>query len=267
MGSIKQYIIEGDTREEAIKKAELMLEVPRNKIKVEILSKGSNGFMGIGKKPVVIRVGYNGISDLEHIINNTLENKSITDEPIYISENKKEDIKGNDGTIAIKSGEVTVIAPQEFGKFPTIIAGDNVEVYVDGNKIIKPTIVTEDSLVEIKTLNTIPTAMIKVKISEDKMKANLIISKKTGKKFAIVDSGPKSETLVTTKCIAEEQPSNVNFDEIIDMLKDKGINNGINLEVIMATVASREEEIDVEVASGILPSGVEDASINYNFLD
>lgn len=48
--------IEGNTVEEAIKKALQQLQLPRNKVKIEVLSEEAKGLFGMpGAKPAMVR--------------------------------------------------------------------------------------------------------------------------------------------------------------------------------------------------------------------
>ncbi len=53
----KSIEIEGKTVKEAIKKALQQLQLPRNKVKIEILSEEAKGLFGMpGAKPAMVRV-------------------------------------------------------------------------------------------------------------------------------------------------------------------------------------------------------------------
>ena len=57
MTSRKSVEIEGKTVEEAIKKALRQLQLPRNKVKIEIVSEEERGLFGMpGAKPAMVRV-------------------------------------------------------------------------------------------------------------------------------------------------------------------------------------------------------------------
>ena len=57
MTSNKSIEIEGKTVEEAIKKALQQLQLPRNKVKIEVLSEEVKGLFGMpGAKPAKVRV-------------------------------------------------------------------------------------------------------------------------------------------------------------------------------------------------------------------
>jgi len=57
MTNNKSVEIEGKTVEEAIKKALHQLQLPRNKVKIEILSEEAKGLFGMpGAKPAMVRV-------------------------------------------------------------------------------------------------------------------------------------------------------------------------------------------------------------------
>jgi spoIIIJ-associated protein len=52
----KRIEVEGKTVEEAIKKALHQLQLPRNKVKVEVLSEEAKGLFGMpGAKPAMVR--------------------------------------------------------------------------------------------------------------------------------------------------------------------------------------------------------------------
>jgi len=53
----KSIEIEGKTVEEAIKKALQQLQLPRNKVKIEVLAEEAKGLFGMpGAKPAMVRV-------------------------------------------------------------------------------------------------------------------------------------------------------------------------------------------------------------------
>ncbi len=57
MTSNKIIEVEGNTVEEAIKKALQQLQLPRSKVKIEVLSEEAKGLFGMpGAKPAMVRV-------------------------------------------------------------------------------------------------------------------------------------------------------------------------------------------------------------------
>jgi len=53
----KSIEVEGNSVEEAIKKALEQLQLPRNKVKIEVLSEEAKGLFGMpGAKPAMVRV-------------------------------------------------------------------------------------------------------------------------------------------------------------------------------------------------------------------
>ena len=57
MTSSKIIEVEGNNVEEAIKKALQQLHLPRNKVKIEVLSEEAKGLFGMpGAKPAMVRV-------------------------------------------------------------------------------------------------------------------------------------------------------------------------------------------------------------------
>lgn len=178
----------------------------------------------------------------------------------------QEDISQSaDGTIAIKNGKVIVTAPRGFGRFPILYAGENVDIYINGKKIESPTIVNNDDQVEIRTKDTLPSIDLAVELTADKMKAYLVVKRIQGIKFVIPDCPPLTELKVTAKVVEKIDPPPLHFQQIIDFLKDNGIVYGVDQEAIYRVLDDQQEVCKVEIARGLLPSGMEDAAIFYTF--
>lgn len=101
-----EYIeVSGKTVDEALTNALVKLETTSDKVEYEVVSKGSNGFLGIGAKPAVIRVRRKQESAepaMESIIKNTIKTESHVkkEEKQTAPEKKKSKIssRGNKGT-------------------------------------------------------------------------------------------------------------------------------------------------------------------------
>lgn len=82
-----------------------------------------------------------------------------------------------DGSLEIRDGDVLFTPPRGFGRYPIIMAGDNVEIYINGNKIETPSVVHDNDSLEIKTLDTEPSVNLEISLTQDKIKAFLIVKK------------------------------------------------------------------------------------------
>lgn len=93
-----EYIeVSGKTVDEALTNALVKLETTSDKVEYEVVSKGSNGFLGIGAKPAVIRARRKQESAepaAESIIKNTIKTESpVKKEEKQTAPEKKEEVK------------------------------------------------------------------------------------------------------------------------------------------------------------------------------
>lgn len=95
---VMEYIeVSGKTVDEALTNALVKLETTSDKVEYEVVSKGSNGFLGIGAKPAVIRARRKQESAepaAESIIKNTIKTESpVKKEEKQTATEKKEEVK------------------------------------------------------------------------------------------------------------------------------------------------------------------------------
>lgn len=95
---VMEYIeVSGKTVDEALTNALVKLETTSDKVEYEVVSKGSNGFLGIGAKPAVIRARRKQESAepaAESIIKNTIKTQSpVKKEEKQTATEKKEEVK------------------------------------------------------------------------------------------------------------------------------------------------------------------------------
>lgn len=95
---VMEYIeVSGKTVDEALTNALVKLETTSDKVEYEVVSKGSNGFLGIGAKPAVIRARRKQESAepaAESIIKNTIKTESpVKKEEKQTAPEKKEKVK------------------------------------------------------------------------------------------------------------------------------------------------------------------------------
>ncbi len=95
---VMEYIeVSGKTVDEALTNALVKLETTSDKVEYEVVSKGSNGFLGIGAKPAVIRARRKQESAepaAESIIKNTIKTESpVKKEEKQTAPEKKEEVK------------------------------------------------------------------------------------------------------------------------------------------------------------------------------
>ncbi|HBV86736.1 MAG TPA: hypothetical protein DEF42_08835 [Desulfosporosinus sp.] len=183
------------------------------------------------------------------------EKKAITPDSVF------------DGSIEIRNGELLFNPPRGLGRFPLIMAGENVEIYINGNKIEAPSFINDHDKVEIKTLDIESSVSMEIRLTEDKLKAFLYVKKNFGKKYALIDCKPMQKIKVIARCVIEEEPAPIRYENVMEALQNKGVVFGIQEDAIMRAVQDTAEEITAEIATGLAPVECADASIMYNFQD
>ena len=108
-----EYIeISAKTVDEAITEALVKLGTTSDRIKYEIVEKGNNGFLGIGRKDAVIKVRkkYSVNDDIKHFLNKVFEAMDLKVEIVMTAEENSNvinvDLKGDDmGVLIGKRGQ------------------------------------------------------------------------------------------------------------------------------------------------------------------
>ncbi len=119
----------------------------------------------------------------------------------------------------------------------------------------------------IKTLDTEPSVDLETNLTKDKMEAFLFVKKKLGKKYALIDCKPMQKVKVIARCVIEEEPAPIRYEDVMEALQNKGVVFGIQEDAIMKAVQDTAGEITVKIATGLPPVESADASIMYNFQD
>jgi len=93
-----------------------------------------------------------------------------------------------DGYIEIVSGEAKVTDPCQAGRYATIVTDDpQIDVYVNGEKVLGAAFVTSSDKIEFKSRVVEPITQIKARLSKDKMQVVLEITKTPGKEYFVKD--------------------------------------------------------------------------------
>lgn len=169
-----------------------------------------------------------------------------------------------DGTVEVRNGELIINPPRGFGRFPRVMAGENVMIIYQGQEAAHPIVASDQDSIQIFTRDTEPRINFKVHISEDQLRVNLTIEKIPGKKYALIDSKPMRELKIMAKCESEEEPDPPEFGTVMNVLMEHGVVFGIDEEAIRCGIRSEQVLVSIEAAHGIEPGLSEDAAIIYN---
>jgi uncharacterized protein (DUF342 family) len=244
--SQSQIEVSCDSIDEGLSKASAMLGVSRINLDYDIIQKGSAGFLGMGKKPFVLRVAVEGeidtsglspiSSDVEHEFSSELEIGGIS-------------VDGSAKVIVRKSGIFFCVTPAGDGGSSATLEDARTELARKGVmnydlKIIKK-IVDKAKGTEEKIGKWVPNPQYDsrsiLEISDDEMKAMVTVT-------APILSGRVLEP-----------------EEIVSLLENNGVKYGISHEKIKELLEKEIYNVPVVVAEGDMPKKGKDAHIVYHF--
>lgn len=166
------------------------------------------------------------------------------------------------GTAALIEGRL-IIADAEEWQNPLISAGKNVTVKVDGKEISDEVRVSKENLVEIIPKKVSPEVKFLLKVSNDRLKATLVVQRKNCKQFILEDIPAAKELHIETKKYKEIEPPSPSKEELLDFLKNEGVVYGVHEEALDNLAENLISE--AVVATGTPPEKGVDARIELLF--
>jgi hypothetical protein len=235
-------IIQANSYEEAVVKGQKIYRCKAEQLKVHAIKKPGYALMGLIKKEGEYQVEF-------------VEVKG--------KDTRKE--KSKDGCIEIISGKAVVSDPEHNGRYATIAPDNpNVDVYINGSKIDSVTIVSQKDTIEFKPASTQAATDITAELSEDKMKAVLIINKSPGRQYFVKDA-PKSVLLDIPLSSKEVPAPDAAFDQCIEELKKINVSYKFMDEKAIKGLIDRQDGGSAVVAEGIYPIDGQDGEVKYLF--
>jgi len=172
-------------------------------------------------------------------------------------------LENKDGIVYLENGQLTIINPEGLGRYPRVTAGENVEIYIDGEKENKEVVVSHDieDLISFKLKKVKKSKDLKLKVTEDKLKAYLIIKITPEQQLEIKDTEPANHIKIETKSQDEIFPE-LSKNEIIELLNFHNINYGVKHDQISKIMAQKGNKSgEYLIAEGRKPKRGEDAQI------
>lgn len=244
-GKPKEVEVEGDSIDDCLDQASSLLGVSRINLDYDIVQRGSGGFLGIGKKPFILRVFAEGEINPDDIASMDVDTDTF-DHDIEFEEIQRD----GDAKVTIKKSGIflTVTEPVKGGEDVTLddarteLARRGVQNY-DLSQVAK--IVKKAKGKPEKIGKWIPNPQYDSKpvleISDEEMKAMVTVT-------APILSGRQLEP-----------------EEIVDLLKNNGVVYGIKHDKIKGIIEKEIYNVPVVVAEGDEPKRGQDAQINYHF--
>ncbi|MBO8169032.1 MAG: DUF342 domain-containing protein [Thermoanaerobacteraceae bacterium] len=170
----------------------------------------------------------------------------------------------NNGLVSIQDGNITITAPRNNGKYPTIAPGQHVRVFVNGEEVSGTTVVTENDDVIVLPDEEDPEVDYVLEVDEELMNAHLSVRYKPGKKYKIVDSPPVEDLVITAKLDREIPPSRLDYCTVLEELVQKNIVyfDEQKIKKLLASGKNLERE---KIAQGIYPTPPVDEEVEYIF--
>ncbi len=170
-----------------------------------------------------------------------------------------------DGQVFVNSGSVGIQPPRGNGKYPTITPGDNVTVYVNGEKISDTTVLTGKEDIVAIPYREPPELEYFIEVDDRMMNAYLTVLYKQGKQYKLVDSGPVKDLTVTAKFDQEIAPPKLNYNTVLKELERKNVICCIDKPKIKQLLDSGKSFEKENIARGLEPKPSVDEKIDYLF--
>lgn len=239
--------VNADTVDEALADAAVQLDTIKLNLQYEILEKGSEGFMGFGKKPWKLRIYQNP---------DTVKKQKLASGELVFATAEEEDeavIRDKDGMFYIRhfNSQIMLKVVLPIGKGEPVNLKDVIAetqrsdtIAIEENEIKKfvknGTDGKYEPIGEYKHV-MVGDAMISVDASKDEMKASII---------------------VTAPAVSGAEAS---YDAIMRSLKAQGIVAGFDDQRINDFVDNPVYNIPYEVCHAVMPVDGKDAYVQYNF--
>ncbi|MFZ5944859.1 MAG: flagellar assembly protein A [Bacillota bacterium] len=213
----REMVIQGKSVKDARIMAKKFLQVDENQIQVEVLEEGRKGFLGLGARPVTVKVTLK-----------SEKNKGLQVQTVDSDE---------EGMVEVRGGRLRVYGPVGRGKPAVIIPTPGVILRVNGVTVYGSRPVREDEEIEVESLEEgVQQAGVKVKISEDGYTARVQVTPQVTVRHELAEQNAQSVLQLLTKGHREEKKT-VNAAEVEAALREQGVVFGLEHEEISRTAA------------------------------
>ncbi|AOR22887.1 DUF342 domain-containing protein [Clostridium taeniosporum] len=208
-------VFSATTLEKCLEKATDELKVSKDCLEYTVIAQKNTFF----KKKVTIEIlKVNKANDL---IKNQ-ENNSREDKEMSNKENEThKGIKVENGKIIIENLDYSS------NETVTIHPCDGIKLFINGEECVSKTKVTALDDIKVEYIKKEGSRKINITTSEDKMQAYITINYSPKYSFELVDQSCCRDIILKAKKKKGEYPPKYTYDELITILKDKGIVHGV----------------------------------------
>lgn len=167
------------------------------------------------------------------------------------------------GQVWVKDNEIYVKGLPGQNILPCIEPSKGVSLFVNGNLVKNKTAVTEHDYIQIDFQNRETPFELTINTSKDGLTAYMSIRLQTETKYTLVDQPPKpSLVLLTTTNTKKYCP--LNFNDILEIIKEERIQFGVDYQVIQQFLADPRDGRFI-IARGIPPTDSRDDVVDVLF--
>ena len=252
----ESIVSKGKSVKEALDTALDLLGVPRSEVDIEILDSGEKGFLGFKSKPAVVRVAVKSdnkdsatVKDSSVIVVDILDENSekLKLNSLASDVNPVEDDLG--GKVWVLNG--TIFCKDAVDKYPLITPVKEVSLYKNDSLVTKTEVIGESDRLRVEVKDEDIEPSWELKISSDKLEANLIV--KAGVKIVRKLKDKLPSNYVQLEVEEERTPINIEVGSVMDKLKELGVIHGVDYSAI-SQACTLGEDGNFIVAKGTLPT-------------
>lgn len=166
--------------------------------------------------------------------------------------------------LAVREGRLQVIPGDPKGPRPVVEPGPHVKVWVNGALVERARLIEPNDEVVAQPETVEPRLVVNVKLSDDLMKAYLVIERAPGKRFALVDTPPSLKLRVRARLIEEIPAPMPTLQDVQQALEQAQVRFGVKREAIERALED-PPQAPLLVAEGIAPVPPQDGRLEIRF--
>ncbi|SER99043.1 hypothetical protein SAMN04487944_114109 [Gracilibacillus ureilyticus] len=292
---MNHIISKGKSVEEAVERGLLLMDAAREEVNIEIIQDSTGGFLGLRKKPAIVKISLSAKKNGEE--SNTQSEEPLLEEMIdsleELSEpevrpapvNKSHSIGKNDAEIASVNNNRLYIKSDDSKHFATISIGEGISFFKNGQLISDKSVIVspkDDYRLEYESYEEKPTSWTVV-VSKDKLEA--ILEVKPGEVILRnLKNVPPGDHIALELEESVKPVNSLTREQIIEQLKNDNVTFGLNEKAIQHAIESKnngkfvvavgkepkhglDAELEVKVPVNTENGLVEDEHGNVNFRD
>lgn len=177
---------------------------------------------------------------------------------------KNVSLNDKDGLLAIHNGQLQLIPPKSGGRWPLIMAGENVSVKINGKEINGAAQVKDTQGIFIEVRQQPPKNNFTLHMSPDLTEVVMETKFTPGNRFRLIDTDPMFILTVKAEPYEEISPQPIDEKMVYDELRSLGVTVGIRKEIITVACNSiRDARYVIACGRAMIPP--KDGWIEYMF--